>query len=193
MDNLQTNIAVVTQQRAKHTKTRYYILAMIFLVTAFNYGDRATLSMAATPMSHELGIDSVTMGYIFSAFAWAYVIGQIPGGWLLDKFGARRVYFWSLFLWSLFTVLIGFTDILGDTATIITSLFILIFLVGLSESPAFPVTVKLLLHGFQPKNVELPLPFLTHPLISRPYFSLPSWAGLLQPSTGSLFSGSWVV
>lgn len=30
MDNLQTNIAVVTQQRAKHTKTRYYILAMIF-------------------------------------------------------------------------------------------------------------------------------------------------------------------
>ncbi|MEX3012680.1 hypothetical protein AB3538_11755 [Acinetobacter baumannii] len=65
MDNLQTNIAVVTQQRAKHTKTRYYILAMIFLVTAFNYGDRATLSMAATPMSHELGIDSVTMGYIF--------------------------------------------------------------------------------------------------------------------------------
>ena len=43
------------------------------------------------------------------------------------------------------------------------------------------------------KNVELPLPFLTHPLISRPYFSLPSWAGLLQPSTGSLFSGSWVV
>ena len=47
------------------------------MVTAFNYGDRATLSMAATPMSHELGIDSVTMGYIFSAFAWAYVIGQI--------------------------------------------------------------------------------------------------------------------
>ncbi|MFX7287622.1 MFS transporter, partial [Acinetobacter baumannii] len=72
-----------------------------------------------------------------------YVIGQIPGGWLLDKFGARRVYFWSLFLWSLFTVLIGFTDILGDTATIITSLFILRFLVGLSESPAFPGNSKI--------------------------------------------------
>lgn len=152
MDNLQTNIAVVTQQRAKHTKTRYYILAMIFLVTAFNYGDRATLSMAATPMSHELGIDSVTMGYIFSAFAWAYVIGQIPGGWLLDKFGARRVYFWSLFLWSLFTVLIGFTDILGDTATIITSLFILRFLVGLSESPAFPGNSKIAAAWFPTKE-----------------------------------------
>ena len=96
MDNLQTNIAVVTQQRAKHTKTRY-ILAMIF-GHGFFYGDRATLSMAATPMSHELGIDSVTMGYIFSAFAWAYVIGQIPGGWLLDKFGARRIFLESIFM-----------------------------------------------------------------------------------------------
>ncbi len=35
MDNLQTNIAVVTQQRAKHTKTRYYILAMIFFGHGF--------------------------------------------------------------------------------------------------------------------------------------------------------------
>lgn len=108
MDNLQTNLAAVNQQRAKHNKTRYYILAMIFLVTSLNYGDRATLSMAAAPMSQELGLSSVTMGYIFSAFGWAYVIGQIPGGWLLDKFGARRVYFWSIMLWSFFHYSLGF-------------------------------------------------------------------------------------
>ena len=129
--------------------------------------------MAATPMSHELGIDSVTMGYIFSAFAWAYVIGQIPGGWLLDKFGARRVYFWSLFLWSLFTVLIGFTDILGDTATIITSLFVLRFLVGLSESPAFPGNSKIAAAWFPTKERGTAAAILTHPLISQPYFLLP--------------------
>ncbi|PJG43678.1 galactonate transporter [Acinetobacter tandoii] len=152
MDNLQTSAAAAMPSRATHTKTRYYILAMIFLVTAFNYGDRATLSMAASPMSAELGIDSVTMGYIFSAFAWAYVIGQIPGGWLLDKFGARKVYFWSLFLWSLFTVLMGFTDILGSTSTIIVSLFVLRFLVGLSESPAFPGNSKITAAWFPTKE-----------------------------------------
>ncbi|WP_428878460.1 MFS transporter [Acinetobacter baumannii] len=152
MDNLQTNIVAVNQQRAKHTKTRYYILAMIFLVTSLNYGDRATLSMAAAPMSQELGLSSVTMGYIFSAFGWAYVIGQIPGGWLLDKFGARRVYFWSIMLWSFFTILLGFVDILGSIPLIIASLFILRFLVGLSESPAFPGNSQIVAAWFPTKE-----------------------------------------
>ncbi|QXA09725.1 MFS transporter [Acinetobacter pittii] len=152
MDNLQTNLAAVNQQRAKHNKTRYYILAMIFLVTSLNYGDRATLSMAAAPMSQELGLNSVTMGYIFSAFGWAYVIGQIPGGWLLDKFGARKVYFWSIMLWSFFTILLGFVDILGSIPLIIASLFILRFLVGLSESPAFPGNSQIVAAWFPTKE-----------------------------------------
>lgn len=154
MDELQTNNSVSTsgKTRVSHTKTRYYILVMIFIVTALNYGDRATLSMAATPMSAELGIDSITMGFIFSAFAWAYVIGQIPGGWLLDKFGARKVYFWSIFLWSLFTVLIGFVDILGSTSLIISSLFLLRFLVGLAESPAFPGNSQIVAAWFPTKE-----------------------------------------
>lgn len=137
MDNLQT-VATAAKQRATHTKTRYYILAMIFIITSLNYGDRATLSMAASPMSQELGLDAVTMGYIFSAFSWAYVVGQLPGGWLLDKFGARRVYFSSIFLWSLFTIFLGFSDIFGSTGMIISVLFLLRFLIGLAESPAFP-------------------------------------------------------
>lgn len=152
MDNLQTNLAAVNQQRAKHNKTRYYILAMIFLVTSLNYGDRATLSMAAAPMSQELGLSSVTMGYIFSAFGWAYVIGQIPGGWLLDKFGARKVYFWSIILWSFFTILLGFVDILGSIPLIIASLFLLRFLVGLSESPAFPGNSQIVAAWFPTKE-----------------------------------------
>lgn len=44
-------------------------------------------------MAQDIGLDPVGMGYIFSAFSWAYVIGQIPGGWLLDRFGSKRVYF----------------------------------------------------------------------------------------------------
>ncbi|MEB3753345.1 MFS transporter [Acinetobacter sp. MD2(2019)] len=152
MENLQTTLADTGKQKAQHTKTRYYILAMIFIITAFNYGDRATLSMAAAPMSAELGIQSVTMGYIFSAFAWAYVIGQIPGGWLLDKYGARKVYFWSLFLWSFFTILIGFTHVLGSISSIVFSLFLLRFLVGLSESPAFPGNSKIAAAWFPTKE-----------------------------------------
>ena len=86
----------------KRTNARYWIVVMLFIVTSFNYGDRATLSIAGSEMAK---------GYVFSAFSWAYVIGQIPGGWLLDRFGSKRVYFWSIFIWSMFTLLQGFVDI----------------------------------------------------------------------------------
>lgn len=95
----------------KRTNARYWIVVMLFIVTSFNYGDRATLSIAGSEMAKDIGLDAIGMGYVFSAFSWAYVIGQIPGGWLLDKFGSKRVYFWSIFIWSLFTLLQGFVDI----------------------------------------------------------------------------------
>src|SRR6188472_4149202 len=95
---------------------RYGIVAMLFFVTAINYADRATLSIAGPALSKELGIDAVTMGYLFSAFGWSYVIGQLPGGWLLDRFGSKRVYFASIFIWSLFTMLPGSVGFIASTA-----------------------------------------------------------------------------
>ena len=77
------------------------------------------------------------MGYAFSAFGWAYVVGQIPGGWLLDRFGSKRVYVWSILLWSVFTLLQGLVGLLHGTIAVV-ALFSLRFLLGLAESPSFP-------------------------------------------------------
>ncbi len=68
------------------------------------------MSIAGTEVAKELQLSAVSMGYIFSAFGWAYLLMQIPGGWLLDKFGSKKVYTYSLFFWSLFTFLQGFVD-----------------------------------------------------------------------------------
>jgi ACS family glucarate transporter-like MFS transporter len=125
----------------KPTKIRWIIVAMLFFVTTINYADRATISIAASPLQSDLGINSITMGYAFSAFGWAYVIGQIPGGWLLDKFGTKKVLFWSLFLWSFFTLIQGFVGFF-NVATAIVMLFILRFIVGLAEAPSFPGNSK---------------------------------------------------
>ncbi|MGM3174703.1 MFS transporter [Dickeya lacustris] len=130
-------VSTATGVLQKKTNARYWIVVMLFIVTSFNYGDRATISIAGSAMSKEIGLDAVGMGYIFSAFSWAYVIGQIPGGWLLDRFGSKRVYFWSIFSWSLFTLLQGFVDLFHGSA-IVVSLFMLRFMVGLCESPSFP-------------------------------------------------------
>ncbi|SDV47240.1 MFS transporter [Chitinasiproducens palmae] len=129
--------AVLTAVRARHRYVRYYVLALILLVTAVNLGDRANLSIAGAPLAKELGLGSVQMGYVFSAFAWAYVIGQLPGGWLLDRFSSIKVYGAALFLWSFFTFLQGYVDLLS-TASAVAALFALRFLVGLVEAPIYP-------------------------------------------------------
>jgi len=123
--------------RDERSRVRYTILFMLFVATTVNYADRATLSIVGASLQADLGLSAVTMGYIFSAFGWAYVAAQIPGGWLLDRFGSRRVYAGSIFLWSLFTLLQGTAGLLTGGAIVLT-LFTLRLFVGMAEAPVFP-------------------------------------------------------
>lgn len=124
------------------THVRYYILLMLFIVTTMNYVDRATLSMAAPAMRKDLGIDTVAMGYAFSAFGWSYTALQIPGGWMLDKFGAKAVYGLGLFFWSLFTFFQGTVGFIAGLSSLVF-LFALRFLMGVAEAPAFPANSRI--------------------------------------------------
>ncbi|MCP2164281.1 MFS transporter [Goodfellowiella coeruleoviolacea] len=121
----------------KPGRVRYSILAMLFIVTTVNYADRSTISIAGDAIQAELGISSVALGYVFSAFGWSYLIAQIPGGWLLDRFGSRKVYCWAIFLWSAFTMAQGAVGNFS-MGTAVGLLFLLRLLVGLAEGPSFP-------------------------------------------------------
>ncbi|MBR8168046.1 MFS transporter [Burkholderia cenocepacia] len=126
----------------RRTRVRFLIVALLFLVTTINYADRATLSITGTSIQHALGISPVAMGYIFSSFAWSYVIAQIPGGWLLDRFGTKRVYACSILLWSVFTAMQGWVAALPAGLAVVT-LFVLRFVIGGAEAPAFPGNSRL--------------------------------------------------
>ncbi|PMS16920.1 MFS transporter [Trinickia dabaoshanensis] len=119
------------------SRTRWGILAMLFIVTSVNYADRATISIAGPAIRRAMGLSPVEMGYIFSAFAWSYVIGQLPGGWLLDRFGSRITYFFSILLWSIFTLFQGAVGFLTGGAAV-AALFLLRLAVGAAEAPSFP-------------------------------------------------------
>lgn len=134
-------------QTEKRTRVRYLILSMLFLVTIINYADRATISLVGADLQEALGINAVTLGYIFSAFGWAYVLGQIPGGWLLDRFGSKKVYAISIFTWSLFTLLQGYVGYFS-TASAVILLFMLRFMVGLAEAPSFPGNARIVAAWF---------------------------------------------
>ncbi len=80
--------------------TRHLILSLLFLVTAVSFADRSMLSITGSALSQDLGLSPVALGYLLSAFGWAYAAGQLPGGWLLDRFGSKRIYALSLLAWS---------------------------------------------------------------------------------------------
>src|ERR1700720_1087051 len=114
---------------AKRSRVRLLIVTLLFLVTTVNYADRATLSIAGTALSKELSLDPVAMGYIFSAFGWSYVAAQVPGGWLLDRFGSKWVYAFSILIWSLFTFMQGWIGFFSGF-TAVAVLFALRLMVG---------------------------------------------------------------
>src|SRR5438874_11031807 len=113
-------------QAGRPTHIRYWVLFLLFVVSTISYADRATLSIAGPAVEKSLGISASDLGYIFSSFAIAYVIAQVPGGFLLDRYGAKRIYTLALVLWSLFTLLQGTAGLLGGAAAI-SALFIMRF------------------------------------------------------------------
>src|ERR1700760_2098894 len=112
-------------------KGRWYILTLICVMYLITYLDRVNISTAAPEISKEFGFDKVTMSFIFSAFVWAYALFQVPGGWLSDRFGARRVLAGVVTFWSIMT---------AATAAAFSALsFIVVrFLFGVGEAGAFP-------------------------------------------------------
>ncbi|WP_192459406.1 MFS transporter [Musicola keenii] len=165
----------------KRTRVRYVILLFLFLATVFNYADRATLSVVAPIMSKELNFDPETMGLAFSVFGISYVAMQIPGGWLLDRYGSRLVYGWALIGWSLVTL---FQGTIYQFASPIMALVVLRLMMGAIEAPAFPANSRLSVQWFPNKERG----FVTSVYQAAQYISL----GLITPlMTIILHNLSW--
>ena len=99
------------------------------------YMDRTNISVAAPAMQEEFGLSKTEFGIVFSAFLWAYSIGQIPGGWLADRFGPRKVLLTIVPFWSFMTVATAFAA--GRTSLLVTR-----FVFGLGEAGAFPTATR---------------------------------------------------
>jgi len=119
------------------THIRYLIVTMLFIASCTSYGERAALSVGGVAMQKALSLSPAKMGVLFSGFGWAYVVGQLPSGGLLDRFGSKRVYGVSILGWSVCAVLIGLAGYM-PAAGAFSAIFGLRLVSGLVQSPVFP-------------------------------------------------------
>lgn len=80
---------------------RYLIVIMTFVCTCVCYVERVGFSIAYTIAADKVGINQTSKGMILSAFYYGYACSQVPGGWVAQKIGGRRVLLMSFVLWSL--------------------------------------------------------------------------------------------
>ncbi len=111
---------------------------MIFALTLamITYVDRVAVSQAAGDIRSDLGLGPREMGWVFSAFAIAYALFEIPGGWLGDRYGPRTVLLKVVSAWSFFTMATGWTWNLA-------SMLVCRFLFGAGEAGCFPNLTKI--------------------------------------------------
>jgi MFS family permease len=113
------------------SRARYVTIWYAIALAVITYIDRICISQAAPAMRNDLGLTAIEMGWAFSVFGWAYALFEIPGGWLGDRLGARRVLMRIVIWWSVFTAATGW--VWNATSLIVTRT-----LFGAGEAGAFP-------------------------------------------------------
>src|SRR5258707_5514397 len=91
----------------KPTNVRFGVLGFACALATITYLDRVCFGTVASNIEKEFGLTETEKGMLFTAFAFAYAIFEVPTGWLGDKYGARRTLIRVVLWWSLFTVLTG--------------------------------------------------------------------------------------
>jgi MFS transporter, ACS family, glucarate transporter len=120
---------------ATPTRARYWVIVFAITLAIIQYIDRVCISQAMPDIAKDLRLTDGQKGAVFSAFAFAYSLFEIPTGWLGDKIGARRVLMRVVLWWSFFTAATGW-------AWNHVSLVVTRFLFGAGEAGCFPNLTK---------------------------------------------------
>jgi sugar phosphate permease len=119
------------------SRARYVTVAFCVVLALITYIDRVAISQAAPFITKDLGLTRIQMGWALAVFGYAYAIFEIPGGWLADRIGPRKVLMRIVLWWSLFTAATGWA--MGAM-----SLVVVRGLFGAGEAGAFPSMTRTL-------------------------------------------------
>ncbi|HEY7287480.1 MAG TPA: MFS transporter [Vicinamibacterales bacterium] len=119
----------------KRPRATTIVLGLLCLMYLITYVDRVNIATAGPAIRRELQLSPRQLGVVFSAFAYPYMLFQVFGGWVGDRFGPRFTLFTCGVIWAFATIMTG-------AASGVAMLFAIRVLVGVGEGATFPVATR---------------------------------------------------
>ena len=124
-----------TAPGGRATRIRYKVVSLAVLLAGVTYLDRACIATLAPNIMQDLNLSKGQMSLIYSAFALAYALFEIPTAWWADRRGTRHVLTRIVVWWSAFTLATA-------AAFNFSSLVVTRFLFGAGEAGAWPSVAR---------------------------------------------------
>jgi MFS transporter, ACS family, tartrate transporter len=170
----QSELSEVGRRAIRRVATR--LLPFVFLIYIVNYIDRVNVSFANLRMSADLGFSDRVYGLGVAMFYVTYVLFEIPGAIIVERWSARKWIARIMISWGIITVLTGFIHSAGQ-------FYAARFLLGAAESSFFPGMIVYLTHWFRSRERSKAIACL--------YAALPGAALVGSPIAGWLLGGHW--
>ena len=162
-------------QRARR-RVAYRLLPFVFLLYIVNYIDRVNVSFANLRMSADLGFSDRVYGLGVGMFYLTYVLFEIPGAVIVERWSARKWIARIMISWGIVTIVTGFVH----TAT---QFYAARFILGAAESSFFPGMIVYLTHWFCARDRSRAIACL--------YAANPAAALIGSPLAGWLLGVHW--
>src|SRR5687767_6331078 len=150
---------------------RWVICALLFFAATVNYIDRQVLGILKPTLQGDFGWQEIDYGWIVFSFQTAYALGLLVVGRLMDRFGTKKGFAYSITLWSLAAMAHAWIVPIGTAAAVVLGWFgyiststafvsilgfiIVRFLLGLGEAGNFPASIKTVAEWFPKKERAL--------------------------------------
>ena len=157
-------------------RVAYRLLPFVFLIYVVNYIDRVNVSVANLRMSTDLGFSDRIYGLGVGMFYVTYVLFEIPGAIIVERWSARKWIARIMISWGVVTILTGFVHSAGQ-------FYAARFFLGIAESSFFPGMIVYLTHWFRLRERSRAIACL--------YAAVPAASLIGSPVAGWLLGVHW--
>jgi ACS family tartrate transporter-like MFS transporter len=176
------NSAVATPLDRARRKAYARLIPFVFLCYAIAYIDRANVALAKITMSKDLGFDDEIFGWGYGLFFVGYVLLEVPGALLVERWSARKMISRIMVSWGIVTAL---------TALVKTpyQFYAMRVLLGVAEAGFFPGAIVYLTHWFPSRDRARALALLVIAAPIAQMFSMRVSAPILRIGTTETVNG----